>query len=110
MRGKIAALTLAVTWLASTSPSSAIEWRGFEGSARGFPVLLDLDGRRLADGGRDRIRMAKRTIAATPPAGFLRWEGPLALPDDPMVRVDLLPGGQSGPAVVAIYALAQSNS
>lgn len=32
-----------------------------------------------------------------PPAGFLRWEGPLAEPDDPLIRVDLLPGGESGP-------------
>ena len=72
----------------------------------------------LSHGGRDRIRMAGRTIAGdrfivhpklpflarlfvqvpdatiwltTPPAGFLRWEGALAQPDDPMVRVDLLP-------------------
>ena len=28
------------------------------------------------------------------PAAFLRWEGPLAEPNDPIVRVDLLPGGQ----------------
>ena len=33
------------------------------------------------------------------PAAFLRWEGPLAEVGDPIVRVDLLPGGQSGPAV-----------
>lgn len=33
-----------------------------------------------------------------PPAGFLRWEGPLAEPKDPVIRVDLLPGGPSGPA------------
>lgn len=33
-----------------------------------------------------------------PPAGFLRSEGPLAEPGDPVVRVDLLPGGESGPA------------
>ena len=33
-----------------------------------------------------------------PPAGFLRWEGPVVLPSDPFIRVDLLPGGQSGPA------------
>lgn len=72
----------------------------------------------LSYGGRDRIRLAGRTIAGdrfivhpklpfiarlfvqvpdatiwltTPPAGFLRWEGALAQPDDPMVRVDLLP-------------------
>jgi hypothetical protein len=33
------------------------------------------------------------------PATFLRWEGPLAEPKDPIARVDLLPGGESGPAV-----------
>lgn len=33
-----------------------------------------------------------------PPAEFLRWEGSLAEPDDPVVRVDLLPGGPSGAA------------
>ena len=33
-----------------------------------------------------------------PPAAFLRWEGPLVEPDDPVVRVDLLPGGTSEPA------------
>ena len=32
------------------------------------------------------------------PAGFLRMEGPLVEPDDPIVRIDLLPGGESGPA------------
>jgi len=37
-------------------------------------------------------------LHSPPPAVFLRWEGPLAEPDDPIVRVDLLPGGQSGPA------------
>lgn len=33
-----------------------------------------------------------------PPAGFLRWEGPLAEPGDPLVRVDLGSGGESGQA------------
>ena len=33
-----------------------------------------------------------------PPAGFLRWEGPVAEPDDPIIRVDLIPGAQSGTA------------
>jgi hypothetical protein len=33
-----------------------------------------------------------------PPAGFLRWEGPLAESSDPLVRVDLLSGEPSGPA------------
>src|SRR5438270_5381671 len=32
------------------------------------------------------------------PAGFLRWEGPVAEPNEPIVRVDLIPGAQSGPA------------
>jgi hypothetical protein len=32
------------------------------------------------------------------PAGFVRWEGPTAEPEDPIVRVDVLPGGISGPA------------
>src|SRR5262249_40852009 len=33
-----------------------------------------------------------------PPAGFLRWEGSLVEPGDPVVRVDLLPGNESGSA------------
>lgn len=33
-----------------------------------------------------------------PPSGFLRWEGPLAEPSDPLVRVDLASGGESGQA------------
>jgi hypothetical protein len=32
------------------------------------------------------------------PAGFLRFEGPRVLPNDPMVRVDLVSDSQSGPA------------
>jgi hypothetical protein len=35
------------------------------------------------------------------PAGFLRWEGPIVLPTDPMIRVDLIPGEKSGPAKAA---------
>lgn len=34
-----------------------------------------------------------------PPAGFLRWEGPMAEPSDSLVRVDLIPGAESGPAI-----------
>src|SRR5436305_2522814 len=30
------------------------------------------------------------------PAGFLRWEGPIVLPNDPLIRVDLLSGTNSG--------------
>jgi hypothetical protein len=86
------------------------------------PRAVDVE---ISYGGRDRVRMAGRSIAGdrfvvhpkipaiaklfvhvpdaqiwmtTPPAGFLRWEGPLAEPDDQIVRVDLLPGGTSGPA------------
>jgi len=33
-----------------------------------------------------------------PPAGFLRWEGPVAEPNDPIIRVDLVPGEESSPA------------
>lgn len=33
-----------------------------------------------------------------PPAEFLRWEGALAEPSDPIVRVDLISGSESGPA------------
>jgi hypothetical protein len=33
-----------------------------------------------------------------PPAAFLRFEGPLAEPDDSIIRVDLLPGDPSGAA------------
>ncbi|MGI8438463.1 MAG: hypothetical protein ACR2NX_16440 [Chthoniobacterales bacterium] len=33
-----------------------------------------------------------------PPAEFLRFEGPFLEPSDPIIRVDLLPGAESGPA------------
>jgi hypothetical protein len=32
------------------------------------------------------------------PAGFLRWEGPIVLPTDPMIRVDLISGASNGRA------------
>ena len=88
------------------------------------PKVVNVD---LSYGGVDRIRMSDRTIrgeryivhpklpfvadlfvnvpdahiwlTSPEPATFLRWEGPLAEPDDPLTRVDLLPGGVSGPAV-----------
>ncbi len=46
------------------------------------------------------VRVPDSTIWLTSPApaGFLRWEGFLAEPGDQIVRVDLLPGGSSGPA------------
>jgi len=86
------------------------------------PRLVDVD---ISYGGRDRLRMSGRPIdgdrfivhpkipalaklfvhvpdaqiwLTTPPAGFLRWEGALVQPDDEIVRVDLMPGAQSGPA------------
>jgi hypothetical protein len=34
-------------------------------------------------------------LTSPAPAAFLRWEGPLAEPRDSIVRVDLLPGGES---------------
>jgi hypothetical protein len=33
-----------------------------------------------------------------PPAGFLRWEGPVVVPSDRLIRVDLVSGAKSGPA------------
>jgi hypothetical protein len=41
---------------------------------------------------------ARIWLTSPAPAMFLRWEGPLAEPSDPITRVDLLPGGASGPA------------
>jgi hypothetical protein len=43
------------------------------------------------------------------PAGFLRWEAPMAEPNDPMVRVDLLSGDGSGPARAISARKAQGN-
>jgi hypothetical protein len=84
----------------------------------GFTPKPQLGNVDVSLAGHDRLRMAGRVIAGdrfvvhpkvpliaklfvhlpdatiwltTPPVGFLRWEGPLALPDDPMVRVDFLP-------------------
>ena len=37
-------------------------------------------------------------LTRPPPAAFLRSEGPFAEPNDPVVRVDLLPGGESDAA------------
>lgn len=81
---------------------------------------------KISYGGLDRVRMAGRSLKgdrfvvhpeipaiaklfvnvpdtkiwlANPrPAGFLRWEGPTVLPNDPLVRIDLLSGARSGPA------------
>ena len=92
----------------------------------GFAPKPQTASAELSYAGRDRIRMAGRTIAAdrfvvhpkipliaklfvkvpdaqiwltTPPAGFLRYEGALAEPGDQIVRVDLLPGGTSEAAM-----------
>ncbi len=81
---------------------------------------------KLSHGGVDRLRMSGRSIKGDrfivhpevpaiaklfvtvpdtkvwltnpEPAGFLRWEGPILLPNDQLIRVDLLPGTDSGPA------------
>jgi hypothetical protein len=37
-------------------------------------------------------------LTAERPAGFLRWEGPIVLPNDPMIRVDLISDHVGGPA------------
>ncbi len=45
------------------------------------------------------IKISDTNIWLTPPpSGFLRWEGPLAEPSDPLARVDLASGDESGPA------------
>jgi hypothetical protein len=45
------------------------------------------------------IKISDTNIWLTPPpSGFLRWEGPLAEPSDPVVRVDLTSGDESDPA------------
>jgi hypothetical protein len=77
----------------------------------------------ISHGGLDRMRMSGRSVrgdrfvvhpeipfiaklfvnvpdtkiwlTSPAPAGFLRWEGPVVLPDDPMIRVDLLSGTKS---------------
>jgi hypothetical protein len=83
----------------------------------------------ISHGGVDRMRMSERSVTGDrfiihpeipfiakffvnvpdtkiwltnpAPAGFLRWEGPIVLPTDPMIRVDLIPGEKSGAAVAA---------
>ena len=55
-----------------------------------IPWLADL----VVDAPTSRIWLLRPT-----PAEFLRFEGPLLEPDDPVVRIDLLPGAESGAAV-----------
>jgi hypothetical protein len=96
----------------------ALETVGFSPKPRAVTIELSY-------GGRDRLRMSGRTLTGdrfivhpklplladlfvdvpdariwmtTAPATFLRWEGPLAEPGDPITRVDGLPGEPSGPA------------
>jgi hypothetical protein len=45
-----------------------------------------------------RVPDTKIWLTNPTPAGFLRWEGPIILPTDPMIRVDLISGAVSGPA------------
>ena len=45
-----------------------------------------------------RVSDTRIWLTNPPPAGFLRWEGPLAESSDPLVRVDLVSGDQSGAA------------
>jgi hypothetical protein len=80
----------------------------------------------ISHGGVDRIRMSGRSVKGDcfvvhpeipfianlfvnvpdtkiwltnpAPAGFLRWEGPIVLPTDPMIRVDLISSETSKPA------------
>jgi hypothetical protein len=81
------------------------------------PRVVSID---LSYAGADQLRIAQRTLKADrfvihpkipwfaelfvevpdisiwltpPPAGFLRFEGPLAEPNDPIIRIDGLPGG-----------------
>ena len=80
----------------------------------------------ISHGGLDRIRMSGRSVKGDrfvvhpeipfiakffvdvpdtkiwltnpAPAGFLRWEGPIVLPTDPIIRIDLISGENSRPA------------
>ncbi len=45
-----------------------------------------------------KVPDTKIWLTNPPPAGFLRWEGPIVLPTDPLIRVDLLSGTTSGAA------------
>jgi hypothetical protein len=105
---------------------SLVKGEKVELKAVGFTPKPRLATIQLSYGGLDRIRMSGRALkgdrfvirAEIPPivklfihipdtqiwlthpapAGFLRWEGPVVVPSDPLIRVDLLPGVKSGPA------------
>ena len=48
-----------------------------------------------------KVPDTKVWLTNPPPAGFLRWEGPMVLPTDPMIRVDLISSTNNGPAEAA---------
>jgi hypothetical protein len=48
------------------------------------------------------VRDTQIWLTNPPPAGFLRWEGPIAEPSDPLIRVDLVSGVGSGPAKAVV--------
>src|SRR5918996_3615110 len=94
--------------------------------AVGFTPKPRLATVQLSYGGLDRVRMSGRSLKGDrfvihpqippiarlfihvpdtqiwltnpPPAGFLRWEGPVVVPSDPLIRVDLVSGAKSGSA------------
>jgi hypothetical protein len=94
--------------------------------AVGFMPKPRMVGVKISSQGVDRLEMAGRTMKGDrflirpeipavaklfvrvsdthiwltnpPPAGFLRWEGPLVESSDPLVRVDLVTGAESGAA------------
>jgi len=103
-----------------------IEGEKVELKAVGFTPKPRLATVQLSYGGLDRLRMSGRSLKGDhfvihpeippiaklfihvpdtqiwltnpSPAGFLRWEGPIVVPSDPLIRVDLLSGAKSGPA------------
>lgn len=48
-----------------------------------------------------KVKDSRIWFTATRPVAFLRSENPVSEPTDPMVRVDVLPGSRSGPALPA---------
>jgi hypothetical protein len=94
--------------------------------AIGFTPKPRLATVQVSYGGLDRVRMSGRSLKGDrfvihpeippiaklfihvpdtqiwltnpPPAGFLRWEGPVVVPSDPLIRVDLVSGSKSGTA------------
>jgi hypothetical protein len=102
--------------------SALVKGKTVDLKAIGFNPSPKIVSVTLSYAGRDTVRMSGRSIAADhyvvhphvpaiaklfvkvpdaqiwltpPPAGFLRYEGTLAEPSDPIVRIDLLPGGPS---------------